>query len=117
MQKELSIIPKVFSQEIKILPSVTELFELELAYLEYRKLKENDLISRSAYLMECNGELTRHYLAYHKRNGDITLIPLFELKKLSIEKLKFNPEALIDSLVRYKEKGSYSGQSGTLQSQ
>jgi len=36
-------------------------------------------------------------------------IPLFELKKLSISKLKFEIPALIDTLVRYKEKGSYSG--------
>ena len=39
-------------------------------------------------------------------------LPLFELKKLSISKLKFETPALIDSLVRYKEKGSYSGQAG-----
>jgi len=38
-------------------------------------------------------------------------LPLFELKKLSISKLKFETSALIDSLVRYKEKGSYSGKS------
>lgn len=37
-------------------------------------------------------------------------LPLFELKKLSISKLKFEIPALIDTLVRYKEKGSYSGQ-------
>jgi hypothetical protein len=36
-------------------------------------------------------------------------IPLFELKKLSISKLKFDIAAIIDTLVRYKEKGSYSG--------
>lgn len=36
-------------------------------------------------------------------------LPLFELKKLSISKLSFNIEALIDTLIRYKEKGSYSG--------
>ena len=39
-------------------------------------------------------------------------IPLFELKKLSISKLKFEIPELIDSLVRYKEKGSYSGMKG-----
>lgn len=38
-------------------------------------------------------------------------LPLFELKKLSISKLKFEVPAMIDTLVRYKEKGSYSGQS------
>ena len=37
-------------------------------------------------------------------------IPLFELKKLSISKLKFEAPAMIDTMVRYKEKGSYSGQ-------
>ena len=37
-------------------------------------------------------------------------LPLFELKKLSVSKLKFDPDAMIDTLIRYKEKGSYSGQ-------
>lgn len=36
-------------------------------------------------------------------------IPLFELKKLSISKLSFDDSAMIDTLIRYKEKGSYSG--------
>jgi hypothetical protein len=36
-------------------------------------------------------------------------IPLFELKKLSISKLKFEIPELIDTIIRYKEKGSYSG--------
>lgn len=39
-------------------------------------------------------------------------IPLFELKKLSISKLNFEMPELIDTLVRYKEKGSYSGKKG-----
>jgi len=38
-------------------------------------------------------------------------LPLFEVKKLSISKLRFDVDALIDTLVRYKEKGSYSGKS------
>ena len=40
------------------------------------------------------------------------ILPLFELKKLSISKLKFEVPAMIDTLVRYKEKGSYSGLKG-----
>lgn len=36
-------------------------------------------------------------------------MPLFELKKLSISKLKFELPEVIDTLIRYKEKGSYSG--------
>jgi len=39
-------------------------------------------------------------------------IPLFELKKLSISKLKFEISEMIDTLIRYKEKGSYSGKKG-----
>jgi hypothetical protein len=35
-------------------------------------------------------------------------IPLFELKKFGISKLNFDVTAMIDSLIRYKEKGSYS---------
>ena len=37
-------------------------------------------------------------------------LPLFELKKLSISKLHFEIPAMIDTLIRYKEKGSYAGQ-------
>ena len=37
-------------------------------------------------------------------------LPLFELKKLSMSKLKFEIPEMIDTLIRYKEKGSYSGQ-------
>ena len=36
-------------------------------------------------------------------------LPLFELKKLGISKLSFEAGAMIDTLIRYKEKGSYSG--------
>jgi hypothetical protein len=36
-------------------------------------------------------------------------IPLFELKKLGVLKLGFDTPAMIDTLIRYKEKGSYSG--------
>ncbi|MDA1061094.1 MAG: DpnII family type II restriction endonuclease [bacterium] len=39
-------------------------------------------------------------------------IPLFELKKLSISKLRFEIPEFIDTLIRYKEKGSYSGMKG-----
>lgn len=38
-------------------------------------------------------------------------LPLFELKKLSISKLQFDTSEMIDTLIRYKEKGSRSGKS------
>lgn len=36
------------------------------------------------------------------------ILPLFEFKKLDINKLNFSMESLIDTIVRYKTKGSYS---------
>ena len=38
----------------------------------------------------------------------VRTMPPFELKKLSISKLKFEIPEMIDTLIRYKEKGSYS---------
>lgn len=52
-------------------------------------------------------------LLAEKENGLRALLALTgfaELKKLSISKLNFEIPAMIDTLVRYKEKGSYSGQ-------
>jgi len=39
-------------------------------------------------------------------------LPLFEYKKLDINKLSFKIESMIDTIVRYKVKGSYSAQKG-----
>jgi len=35
-------------------------------------------------------------------------VPLFEFKKLDINKLNFSTESLIDTIIRYKTKGSYA---------
>ena len=36
-------------------------------------------------------------------------LPLFELKKFSMEKLRFDLAEMVDTIIRYKEKGGYSG--------
>ncbi len=36
------------------------------------------------------------------------ILPLFEFKKLDINKLNFSTESLIDTIIRYKAKGSYA---------
>lgn len=38
-------------------------------------------------------------------------LPLFEFKKLDMNKLSFSTESMIDTLIRYKTKGSYSAKS------
>lgn len=66
-----------------------------------RKLRENEHFRKGLVNIFFEGA-TLPFLA--------NTLPLFELKKLSISKLQFDVPAMIDTLVRYKEKGSYSGQ-------
>lgn len=63
---------KLFGDEVELLPSVTELFELELAFLEYNSLQIKDLIYRAAYIKSINGNSTIHF----KTN---TFKPSFEI--------------------------------------
>lgn len=37
------------------------------------------------------------------------ILPLFELQKLNFLKINFEPISMLDTLIRYKQKGSYSG--------
>jgi len=53
---------KFFDKQVELLPSVNELFELELAYLEYNCLPENILLKRLAYFKSIDGEFTKHFL-------------------------------------------------------
>jgi len=66
MNNEFWTIPEVpcslFGGKYKLLPSVNELFELEMANLEFRVLSENDLVKRSAFFKSVNGQLTNHFL-------------------------------------------------------
>lgn len=36
-------------------------------------------------------------------------LPLFELKKLNLQKINFDSQTMLDTLIRYRQKGSYSG--------
>lgn len=65
MNKPFYQLPEIpntlFGNKMKLLPSVNELFELELANLEYQTLSLNELISRSAFFQSVNGRMTNHY--------------------------------------------------------
>ncbi len=54
----------LFGSNVKLLPSVDELFELELANLEYHILDKEELIERSAFFQSVNGNLTKHFRLY-----------------------------------------------------
>ena len=66
-----SLITKVFGNNIQLLPSVDELFEIELAYLEFNCLSKEQLIDRSAFIKSIDNEYTRHYLLYSNYNEAI----------------------------------------------
>ncbi len=54
---------KLFDDKVELLPSVTELFELELAFLEYNSLQSDELIRKVAYFKSINSKTTLHYQA------------------------------------------------------
>jgi len=57
-----NICVELFGEGCELLPSATELFELEMAYLEHKAIDEQGLIQRSAYFKTVNGKPTRHFL-------------------------------------------------------
>lgn len=59
---------RLFGQRSELLPSVTELFELDMAYLEQKILDEQALIERSAYFKTVNGKPTKHFLRCSRKN-------------------------------------------------
>jgi DNA modification methylase len=66
-----SIITQAFGDNITLLPSVDELFELEMAYLEYNCLDKRQLLERSAFFKSIDNKYTRHYSLYSNYNEAI----------------------------------------------
>lgn len=48
----------------ELLPNTTEVFELELAFMEFNSIPENDKQKRLAYFKMINGNLTHHFQMY-----------------------------------------------------
>ncbi|GAB4199809.1 MAG: hypothetical protein Fur0023_02510 [Bacteroidia bacterium] len=57
-----SVLEVLFGNNIELLPGVNELFELEIAYLEYNNLPKEHLLERTAYIKSINNEYSKHYL-------------------------------------------------------
>ncbi len=56
----------LFDKNVELLPSVSELFEYELAYLEYKLLPEDEYLERTAYAKSFKGKDSFHFLRYSK---------------------------------------------------
>jgi DNA modification methylase len=52
----------IFSSGFKLLPNVTELFELEFAYYEHKFLSKKEIIQRGAFFKSVNDIPTNHYI-------------------------------------------------------
>lgn len=59
-----SIINEAFGNKVELIPGVNELFELELAYLEYQNLSEEQLLERTAYIKSIDNKFSKHFLLY-----------------------------------------------------
>ena len=67
-----SLLQNLFEREVELLPSVNELFELELAYLEYYSMNENNFLNRTAYFKSINNQYSKHYLMYNTFSDALT---------------------------------------------
>ena len=62
----------LFGKDTELLPSVTELFELEMSYMEYIQLSQEQLIERGAFFKKISGEYTKHFLTYSYKSEAIS---------------------------------------------
>lgn len=66
-----SLINEAFGNKVELFPSVNELFELELAHLEYKSLSCEQLLERTAYIKSVDNKFSKHYLLYSNNSEKI----------------------------------------------
>ena len=80
------------------------------------EFKSEWTLDRIKSLIKTNGKFAEGIVNLFFRGSTVPVIkqvlPLFEFKKLDINKFSFSIESLIDTLIRYKTKGSYKAAKG-----
>ena len=66
-----SLLNKTFGNSIELLPGVNELFELELAFMEYNNLPSEQLLERTAFIKSIDNQFSKHYLLYSNHSDKI----------------------------------------------
>lgn len=66
-----SVVNETFGDKVQLFPNVNELFELELAYLEYKSLPTDQLLERTAYIKSVDDKYSKHYLLYSNNSEKI----------------------------------------------
>lgn len=61
----------IFPPNYELLPNLTEIFELEFAFYEYRNLTKEEIIKRSAFFKSIDCILTNHYLIGSYNTNDM----------------------------------------------
>jgi len=55
------VVQHLFPPDVMLLPQVRQVYELDLAFGEYARLSEEELVKRGAYFMSVRGTPTWHY--------------------------------------------------------
>jgi tRNA G10 N-methylase Trm11 len=97
------IFTKLIDNKIELLPSVTDVFELELAYLEYNVLAQEDRLNRLAYFKSINGDFTKHFLMY-KHSIEPFILNCLLGTKAYFERSLFSTGYATHSLFPYRGK-------------
>ncbi len=70
--KSNSITNDLFDNGVELLPSVTELFELELAHLENKAISKTEFLERTAFFKSLDGNPSKHFLLYSEQPESLT---------------------------------------------
>lgn len=68
MQRNISIVRKLFPDNYELINGTGEIFELDLALWEYETLNEEYMLARSAYFKLINGKETTHFKLCNLQN-------------------------------------------------
>ena len=93
----------LFNGEVELLPSVTELFEFELAYLEYKIFNKSEYIEKTAYAKSYKNKPSKHFLKYSKIPESISANSS-SITKSYFENVLFSTGYATHSLFPYRGK-------------
>lgn len=93
----------LFPENIELLPGISEIYELELAFLESRILEKDEIIENGAYFARVNDRFTRHYLMC---KGEPIKLPQYSSTKLKnfFQKNQFKTGYATHGLFPYRGK-------------
>lgn len=99
-KNENLVVQKLFGNDIELFSSVNELFELELAFLEFNKLSRENFLERTAYTKSFQGNLSKHFLLCSNK----VLESQSSLTKSYLENGKFSTGYATHGLFPYRGK-------------